>query len=271
MSMQVKLCVLLLVSGWAVVAVEAAPMVIEDKNSTVWIDPDSPDGMSSWAVDGTDHLFQQWFWYRLEGMGQEQALNNLGFLGAQTSDTNFLVDPRHDTLTAYYGDLQGFYVAARSSVQGGLPGSGASDIAEQIAFHNLTSETVKLWFFQYVDFNLNGTPDNDTVHIQGGNTAIQTDAVATVSETVVVSMPVRLETNFYDNTLQSLNDGAVTVLSDNAGPLTGDVTWAFEWYIDVPAGGSLHISKDKNLIPEPGTMALLGLGGLAMIRRRRPA
>ena len=264
----VRLCVVLLVAGWAMAAAEAAPIAIEDRNSTVWIDPESPAGMSPWVVDGTDHLFQQWFWYRLEGMGQEQSLDHLGFLGAQTSDTNSLVDPRDDTLTAYYGDLQGFHVEAKFGVQGGLPGSGASDVAEQIAFHNLTDETVRLWFFEYADFDLNGTADNDTVRIQGGNTALQSDAVATVSETVVLTMPVRLETNFYDNTLQSLTDDAVTLLNDDAGPHTGNVTWAFEWELEVPAGGTLHISKDKNLIPEPATLALLSLGAAVLLRRR---
>ncbi len=267
-AMPVKLCAVLVIAGWAVVA-EAAPvvMVIEDQNSTARIDPFS-DGMISWVVDGTQHLWRQWFWYRLEGMGQELPLNNLGFLAAQTSDTNFLIDPRDDTLTAYYGNLQQFYVVAKFGIQGGLVGSNSSDMAEQIAFHNMTSQTVKLWFFEYVNFDLNGTAGDDTVRIQGGNTAIQTDVGATVSETVVVTMPARLEANFFSNTLDSLNDAGITVLNGNGGPLTGDVTWAFEWYLEVPAGGSLQISKDKNLIPEPGMLSLMVLGGLALIRRR---
>ncbi len=44
---------------------QAAPITLVDHNSSVTIDPDSQAGMHDWVVDGVDHLFQQWFWYRI--------------------------------------------------------------------------------------------------------------------------------------------------------------------------------------------------------------
>ncbi len=43
----------------------------------------------------------------------------------------------------------------------------------------------------------------------------------------------------------------------------GDETWAFG------GAGDIQMYGDFNIIPEPGTLALLGLGGLMLIRRRR--
>jgi hypothetical protein len=55
----------------------------------------------------------------------------------------------------------------------------------------------------------------------------------------------------------------------------GDVTWAYQWDVSVPVGGTFQISKDKNLsagvIPEPATVALLSVvaGMLLAMRRTR--
>ncbi len=253
----------------AMTAADASPATIEDLNTTLCIDPDSKHGISSWCVDGTNHLAKQWFWFRFEGMSREKPLNALGLIDTQLTDTNTLIDPRADTLTAYYGCLDTFYVETRLAVQGGQAGSGTADVVEQIAFHNRTGKPLKLRFFQYADFDLGGTACDDRVLIRGGNTAVQTDGDSIVSETVVTPMPLRFEASHWCTTLQSLCDCGITSLDNNPGPCTGDVTWAFEWCLDLPAGGSALISKDKHLVPEPATAGLLALGGLAAFRRRR--
>jgi hypothetical protein len=72
-------------------------------------------------------------------------------------------------------------------------------------------------------------------------------------------------------TLDSLNDGLPTTLNGNLGPMTGEVAWALEWDFTLPAGGSYLISQDKTLtlVPEPVTLALVGLGLAAVFCRRR--
>ncbi|MFW6146601.1 MAG: PEP-CTERM sorting domain-containing protein [Planctomycetota bacterium] len=251
------------------VAADASPMTIEDRNTTLCVDPDSKHGIASWCVDGTHHLAKEWFWFRFEGVGAETPLDALDLIDTQLTDTNTLIDDRADTLTAYYGCLDTFYIETRLALQGGQAGSGTADLVEQLAFHNRTDRPLTLWFFQYADFDLGDTARDDRVVIQGGNTARQTDAGTILSETVVTPRPLRVEANHWCSTLGRLCDDTITMLNNTPGPCTGDVTWAFEWRLDLPAGGSALISKDKHLVPEPATAGLLALGGLALLGRKR--
>jgi hypothetical protein len=91
-------------------------------------------------------------------------------------------------------------------------------------------------------------------------------------ETIHTPAASHYEGNFFANTLNSLNDSNPTTLSDSPpvgtplGP--GDTTWAYEWDKSLMPGAQLIINKDKDFsitpVPEPGTMALLGLAAVAM-------
>ena len=109
-------------------------------------------------------------------------------------------------------------------------------------------------------------------------------------------MGCELNTVGPNGTLAELNDAGPTTLSGCANPVTGDVTWAFEWHKLIATAGShqgpiptdvLDITKQKELFvaipnssgfdmnaaPEPATLALFGFGalGLAALRRRAGA
>ena len=63
----------------------SAQLTISDGNSSADLDPTTSAGMRNWVVDGTDHLFQQWFWYRIGGNGGEAAINTIGGTSASAS------------------------------------------------------------------------------------------------------------------------------------------------------------------------------------------
>lgn len=55
-----------------------------------------------------------------------------------------------------------------------------------------------------------------------------------------------------------------------AGPTSGTVYLPADSDDDLPSGGGSAVAiGEYSVIPEPGSLALLGLGGLAMLRRRR--
>lgn len=271
-----KLYVAALALVAAASAAQAQISEIWDGNSYVRINTGESGhriGMDRWQVDGVNHLYNQWFWFRVGETGPEQRINSLPEVGRAVADTNPFVDPRPDTFNIRYGSLSTFTTDIRFSVAGGANGSGASDILESITITNWGSTALSFHFFQYCDFDLNDDIVDTSVAINPNNTASQADGNLIVTETVVTPMPSNREVGVYAGTINRLDDGATDVLNGNAGPLAGptrlDYTWAFQWDFILQPGGSFIISKDKNLIPTPTGAALLGLGGLAAARRRR--
>lgn len=251
----------------------AALFTLVDDNSVVEFNTSSAANNFDWKVDGISQLAQQAFWYRI-GATAESSVHTLP-IGAQgVTDVNF--DGNSDFLFVRYLGA-GFTVETRYSLDGGTLGSGLSDLGEQISIINTGSVPLDFHFYQYANFNLEGTVGGDVATFTNPNAVQQTKGISELSETVITPIPSHRELGFLPTTLAKLTDAFPTDLSDtplgvSVGP--GDVTWAFQWDFTLPVGGNFQISKDKNIhfIPEPGVVTLLPLvGGFLMGRRRRVA
>jgi hypothetical protein len=255
---------------------EATLYTLNDLNSTVQIDPQSQGGMSLWTVDNKSQMRQQWFWYRIGSTGPESSIETLGTPSVWAIDNPFNVGV--DSLYVQYVGAS-FTLQLKFILTGAAVGTKQSDIMETVSIINTSGSGLQLHFFQYTDFDLAGTENDDTARILGGNTALQTDSGPTaVSETVVSPRPSHYEVALYSQTRDSLTDGAATTLNDKAGSVYGDVTWAFQWDFVMPASGdgsTMIISKDLRIThtPEPLTVlgVVMGLGsvGAYFVRRRK--
>jgi hypothetical protein len=251
---------------------QAQIVTLLNANSTASINFGSQAGMYSWLVDGQSQLNQQWFWYRVDGMAGQLSIDTIGAPSLSNSGAN--------TITATYNGA-GFNLGTIYTLTGGQTGSGKSDIGESIRINNLTSTNISFHFYQYSDFTLGGTPQDDTTtlgkSISGKfNEALVSDGVHLIKETVdTVTSPGadEGEVALQGLTRASLNGGTNYVLNGNAGPLgPGYYTWALEWDLNIDPGGSVLISKDKNLqvlVPEPSAVILVSLGMLAWRLRRK--
>jgi hypothetical protein len=260
-----RLVALLGLLGVSADRASAALLSLIDDNSSADFDTATPSNNYNWFVDNTDLLAQQAFWYRVGNAGPENSVHTLPIGVQGTSDANF--DGNPDTLFVRYNG-NGFRIETRYALDGGTPGSGRSDMTEQISIINLTPAPLDFHFFQYADFDLSGA---DTVVFTNANAVQQTGGGLRMSETIVTPVPSHREAAFFPVTLNRLNDGLPTTLIDNAGAGPGDVTWAYQWDFVLPASGSFQISKDKQLtpVPEPATAGLLATAAAALATRRR--
>ncbi len=255
-------------AGMASVSLAGGVNVLADANSTATFDTNS--GQISWLVDGVEQIFAQDFFFRRASDTREYRVDdvNLSLDGIFTSDTNPFTDTSHDALAQLYSDGNGLQIETLFTLRGGTAGSSNADLAEQITIRNTSNASMSLSFFQFVDFDLGGDFSDDAGQIVNGNTAQQADNDFSVAETVVTPSPTLFQMSNAVLMNAFLNDNNVDNL-DGSSSFAGDVGWAFQWDITLAAGEQFIISKDKSIVPAPGSAMLLGAAGLFAGRRRR--
>src|SRR5262245_46845817 len=93
---------------------------IQDGNSSANWDIGSQAGQDTWLVNGVDHMFQQWFWFRAGNDAFERSIDTLVPGGFFVSDTNPFSDPRPDTLASRWFDQgQRFQLELNVTLRGG--------------------------------------------------------------------------------------------------------------------------------------------------------
>jgi hypothetical protein len=241
-------------------------IILSDANSELVVSPTGGAGVSAWTVDGIDHLAKQWFWFRI-GNTSEQGLHTMALNNVIESDVNG--DGKKDSVTLTYVQ-SGLTVTLRLVLGGGEVGTYSSSLGESITIKNTSGQAIDLSFFQFADFDLNGSAGDQYVEISNYNTAVHSDAAGfTVSETVSTPAASRFQAGSASMLEGILNDGNVDNLDNTATAGPGNVAWAFQWDVTLANNGQLLISKNKSIVPEPMTAAMLGIGLVAGLARRR--
>jgi hypothetical protein len=238
---------------------------ISDGDSFAYIDADSDAGMYNWTIGSQNHLQKQWFYYRVGG-GLAAPINAIGSSTVLYSDAN--------TLQLEYGNSD-FTLTVSYLLTAGSFGAGSADILETVSVLNHSGAALDFHLFQYSNFDLLGTPGGDTVEFPASDSVIQTEGVFGIQEGIIQPPASHLEAALVGSTINNLTTIPGYNLNDNGGPLSGDVTWSFQWDYSIANNQSLDVYKDKTLIvpviPEPSTLSLIavGLGALAAHRRRK--
>jgi hypothetical protein len=259
--------------------------VLKDGNSsaTFTADPGRSQLQATWIVDDISQLFEQNFYIDLTGTTGNVPVNLAGIAPTAFSatDTNLSMD--NNNLFVRWADIDGsgVDVEINFSLDGAAMGSGLSDLGEQIEISNFSGEAVDIRFFQYVDFDLDGTIGGDTATSSSSPVAsVEQSDVSALAETIVTPGPDLYQIGACCGVEASILAGndlsTLPGVQSSFGP--GDASWAFQWNVAIADGGSFQISKDKNIrvpVPEPATLGLLGVGlaglGFAARRRRKAA
>jgi len=258
-------------------ASQAATIIsLNDGGSTAVVDLDSLSGgagMNSWTVDTAptqNQLNKQWFYYRVGG-GLAQPINLIGALTYSNPDSQ--------TLEATYTSSQ-FSLTIAYTLSGGGTGTGGADISENISVSNTSGAPLDFHLFQYSDFNLLGTPGGDSLVIGSPypgayNSAIQWEGSTAISESSHSPFADRAEAAVAFTTLNNLNTIPGYPLNNYLGPVSGDVTWSFQWDKEIGIGADAIWSKDKQMhiepVPEPTAISMIAAAVVAagFLRRRR--
>jgi len=254
----------------------AAPAItLTDGNSEATF-TDTSAKAYTWTVDGINHLYHQQWYFRIGDIGTVSELDTLG--SVTTTQADLTGDGLDDILSYKYTGTD-LSVLAKYSLAGGAAGSYRSDMGEQLKVTNNTRSSINLNLFQYVDWDLTGTPTDEGASISlsalNSATALQWDAITTATETVT-PLPSHYQTAFYDALGAEFSDVNFTNLTDDAS-LTGlgDYVYAWQWSINLAPGDSFLISKDKSIIstvPEPSSMVAIvtgAVGLLGILKRRK--
>ena len=271
---------LTVVALWSCAAVAVPPPAtyqsLVDDNTTLLVDltPHASEAlMSAWTVDGSLLLHRQDYFYRIGNAGGEAPLDTFGSLSSYGwFDTNF--DGHTNLVYAKYSELNLADIELTISLVGGSSDSGVSDVTHQLKITNTGESTLEFHLFQYVDFDLADGGEIITDPNSGRPIkVVQSGGAWTVSEVVTPDaghgeIALLDAPSIYDR----LTDNDPSTLADAYGPVgPGDIEYALQWDLQIPAGGSFILSKDILVTPEPGTlvMGLVGLLGLRLMRRPR--
>jgi len=279
-----SLCAALVASGVLFSAGHAMAQVYTMSNggstATVNVGNTGVLGMNSWTVGGVSgsQLNQQWFWYSVNNAVQ-QPINAIG--AASVFNFSNPASPI-DNLGVQYQNAQ-LTVQVQYILSGNGANSGSADMVENLSIVNNSASSINLSFYQYSNFNLfqNNLNSVSLSSGPGGYTgAVQTtggpsgDGIAEVIDAPLANYG---EAALAGQTLGELNGPSYYTLNDNASAGPGDVTWAFQWSVNLGAGETFNITKDKGLsiqlVPEPSTLAFIamGIGALGMSLRRKTA
>ena len=233
--------ILVLLLGLAPLCVQAQQYNLVSGNSTASINPSSVVGIDGWTIDGINQLASQWWYYRI-GDTQQQPLNAMATAQVTQATPNVL-----DVL--FSGSQVD--VSLRYILTGGTPGSGNSTIAEMVRVRNKTSQPIDFHLFEFTDLNLNDTPGDDNAALLNPTTIGQWDGALITTESAstggMTPVPDRWEIANAFDLFNKLNNAPVADLANMTSPLSGDVAFAFQWLLEIPAGQTQVLSKSKIL------------------------
>ncbi len=280
MSGRFLLCVsIAAVIGLSTAANATSVETLTDQNSTLTVDLGSDAGLSSWTINGINQLHQEWLWYRIGDTGPQHPLSDLVLSWSLASNGNR--NPGNERLVAIYQDTPltqapNLEIELDLVLTGAPTGSPTSDLAATISIRNLKSSgNLNIHLFQYGNFDLSATPNDNTVGFPSAPSVRQTDGATFVTAEMVTSpLPDTKQIAYADTIYQNLKNVQGYNLVASTGTLTGDVTWAYQWNLNVGAGGQATISQDTNFaqsVPLPASVWMGGglLVGIAFSAIRR--
>lgn len=209
-----------------------------------------------------DHGFSNWWWFRRASDTREWALNSSG--GGATS--NF--SGNSGTMTQFYGDFRADLAYETVST-----GPGRGFVRSTLTVTNLTNVPLNLSLFNYADLDLNNVSVNNSATLLAPNLIRVSNSTGPYSAEYSGAGADFFKAGGTGSVIDLLTNSGVNDFDNSGlpfgGVIGGDFTAGFQWNLEVGPLFSRSVVSTISLVPTPGAMALLGLAGLMVGRRRR--
>lgn len=225
-------------------------------------------GGSADFTNGTENLFQNWFWYRSTGDTREYALSNQTAFNQPAAN---VVQLQYTEPNAAGGSL----IIDMTYRLTSLSATSAITVID-ILITSRGSNDAHL--FPYIDYDLAGSTSNSATLQSFSSTggAMQVTHTSGNFGWFEVQAPggglSGWEITSFATTRGKLANATIDNLSNSGSPFgPGDFTGAFQWSMQMGDGqqARLRVIKGINAVPEPGTLLAIGAGLAALAARRR--
>lgn len=220
-------------------------------------------------------LYDQWMYYRVAGDTRETPFGNYNPSGSR----NIQMTGNFSGSTATYNltDLNNTTTRFTATWTMNLvdnPTPNNTTLNHSVTINNPGATALTISLFHYVDLDLADAFDNQSA--TGGINGMYSTDGTLVGSLIPVTPATAFQASPYQNLRTLLSNTSVTNLNNSGLPFSpGDVTFAYQWDVTIPAGGSTVISSQMGIspVPEPGLMlagciGLVGLGRLYQNRRK---
>ena len=258
--------------GFCVDATPASAALLVDGNSRIEISPNSMLGVSSWEVDGVNHLDYSWLWYGGSLLAHEYSLDSV-YQSQSLHDENGDGDFEKIEAVYQWGPVE---ITLTYVLSGGLAGSHESQLNGTMTLANTGPIAIDASLFAYFDFDLNGTGGADDVVYRRGAQAMRQYQGFTVVDVSVGTPPDGWEIAESPTIFEKLIDTQADDLA-NASSYAGYPEFAWQWNALIPGNSSVEVGLGEARIystPEPASLAvwsLLGIVGATCWWRKRKA
>jgi MYXO-CTERM domain-containing protein len=216
---------------------------------------------------GPDYVFQNWWYFRVNGVStREHALPGTGVTANNgTDDVTYTVNNVAASFNASLNaTLQSFSTTE-------------SLLMQSLTLTNTTAGALSLAIFHYLDYDVDGSTLNTGTWVDQSKNHMRITRAATGmygeykgfgADAYQVGPWASIRNLLTNSTIDNFNNTGMPF-----GP--ADWTGGFQWDLVLAPGASVTVQvgmSTNSLIPQvpaPGALALLGLAGLAGVRRRR--
>ncbi|MBK8913431.1 MAG: hypothetical protein IPM64_02320 [Phycisphaerales bacterium] len=181
--------------------------------------------------DTLDQLFQQWWWYRVNGVNaREFALSN------RTS--NIAVG---NELTLHYSEPEGLNAVVRYRLIDGPNSPATCQVIGTVLLSTTSSMPLDVSFFGYIDLDMAGSANDSAVFVAPGQLRVTDGSTGVFGE--VFAPTANLYQVMAFSTLRGLlTDADIDSLNNTGVPFgPGDFTGAVQWNVIVASGAPVQL------------------------------